>query len=166
MQRRKGSAMKRKVLFLLSAVFTCCLAFAGNVQAQDFYGEGNVLIAVDMAPYAENEEVNYPENTMGTLIWGDDAPTGESTRPEFNNKIYTVPEDVTVKKAEPYEIETTYSVGQKMYLPFYRDDDPDCLLQIWRYAAEYLPDGLFSPDGKPLFTISRDIIFEELSVFI
>ena len=25
--------------------------------AQDFYGEGNVLIAVDMGPYAENVEI-------------------------------------------------------------------------------------------------------------
>ena len=37
-------------------------------NAQDFYGEGNVLIAVDMGEYKENDAVSYPEGTMGTLV--------------------------------------------------------------------------------------------------
>lgn len=36
--------------------------------------------AVDMAPYAENGDVSYPEDSMGILVWGEDAPEGENTR--------------------------------------------------------------------------------------
>ena len=64
------------LMFLL--VFCC-----GAAAAQDFCGEGNVLIAVDMGPFRVNEETGYPEGTMGTLIWGEGALTGTNTRPAF-----------------------------------------------------------------------------------
>ena len=66
--------------FAFMLVLLCCCA-----QAQDFYGEGNVLIAVDMGPFRINEEAGYTEGTMGTLAWGEDASTGISTRPAFEH---------------------------------------------------------------------------------
>ena len=62
-----------------------------------------MLIAVDMAPYAENEKVDYPDGTMGTLVWGEDAPEGESTREAFNNRHYEVDPEVAPVLAPNYE---------------------------------------------------------------
>ena len=42
-----------KLILFLALVFGLAL----TAKAQDFYGEGNVLIAVDMGPYAENVEI-------------------------------------------------------------------------------------------------------------
>ena len=41
-------------LLLLAAVLP------GTAGAQEFYGEGNVLIAVDMGAYRENDDEAYP----------------------------------------------------------------------------------------------------------
>ena len=59
--------------FIILLLLLALLPFPAQAK-QDFYGEGNVLIAVDMAPYAQNEAVSYPEGTLGTLQWGPDAP--------------------------------------------------------------------------------------------
>ncbi|MBO4830837.1 MAG: hypothetical protein J5569_00005, partial [Oscillospiraceae bacterium] len=77
-------AKKYTPLLMLILFLTLVFGLALTAKAQDFYGEGNVLIAVDIAPYAENEYVDYPEGTMGTLRWGEDAEEGESTREAFN----------------------------------------------------------------------------------
>ena len=83
--REVGSMKKqfiRQTLIWLCVLALCAsLLPAAALAVQDFYGEGNVLIAVDMGPYAENDEAFYPEGTLGTLQWGTDAPTGVSTRP-------------------------------------------------------------------------------------
>ena len=117
--------------------------------AQDFYGEGNVLIAVDMGPYAENDEAGYPEGTLGTLQWGPDAPTGVSTRPEFNAHAYTVSPDVTPPRTPDYDLETAYTVGQKVLFPYYRADAPEYAGDYW-LAADAFPPEVFAP-GAPRF---------------
>ena len=102
-------AKKYTPLLIIILFLTLVFGLALTAKAQDFYGEGNVLIAVDMAAYAENEDVDYPEGTMGTLVWGKDAPTGVSTREAFTYNTYTVPEGVSALSMgeNPYEIETT-----------------------------------------------------------
>ena len=90
----KKQFIRRCLLWLFAAALVFSLLPAAAL-AQDFYGEGNVLIAVDMGPYAENEDVSYAEGTLGTLRWGEDAPTGISTRAEFNAHAYEVSPDIT-----------------------------------------------------------------------
>ena len=131
-----------------------------TARAQDFYGEGNVLIAVDMAPYAENENVDYPEGTMGTLVWGPDAPTGDSTRPAFAGFSYEAPPVAAPVAAPKYKLETAYSVGQKMFLPYIRSDDPDYYGWYW-FTADGLPTEIFKSNGEPNFLIHKDNIITE-----
>ena len=89
----------RRILIWLCVIALCASLLPAAALAQDFYGEGNVLIAVDMGPYAENEAVSYPEGTLGTLVWGPDAASGENTRDAFNAHTYTVSPDVTPPRA-------------------------------------------------------------------
>ena len=62
--------MKCTVRWILALAFAFILlaALPCGAIAQNFYGEGNVLIAVDMGHFQVNEDVDYPEGTMGTLI--------------------------------------------------------------------------------------------------
>lgn len=121
-------------IFALAAAIALTAALLCGAQAQDFYGEGNVLIAVDMGPFRVNEEAGYPEGTMGTLIWGEDARAGTSTRPAFAPRAYTP--TLGVVPAEEYEIETAYEVGQTLLFPVMRDDDPE---YSGDYSAAWLP---------------------------
>ncbi len=127
-KRKKGLSLQMKKAFgaLLVVIFTgaflTCMS-ADRLQAQDFYGEGNVLVAVDMSEYAENEDAVYHEGSMGTLTWGDDAPTGVSSRDTFDSRMYTVPDDISVKSAPEYDIERNYEVGQKLILPVFAGDE-------------------------------------------
>ena len=121
---------------------------AVRAYAQDFYGEGNVLIAVDMGDYAENEGVYYPEKTMGTLVWGSDAPVGKSSRAPFNAHPAGGRNTAELKTAEEYEPQTAYYAGQKIYLPFNTDmykyadtDAPMCWLSTDRFPQELVRDG-------------------------
>ena len=132
--------------------------FSATAKAQDFYGEGNVLIAVDMGPYEENENVDYPEGTMGNLVWGADAPIGVSTRAAFNNRKYD-PVNTTPVKAPDYETEVTYEVGQKVILPFYRDDDPDINYEVSGFTKDELPAEVFKDESIKLL-INRNLIKE------
>ena len=144
--------MKRiivRALALLCAAALCTALLPAAALAQDFYGKGNVLIAVDMAPYAENEAVSYPEGTLGTLQWGEGAPTGVSSRPAFNAHPYTVSPDVTLPQAPDYAIETTYTVGQKVLFPYYRADAPEYAGDYW-ISADAFPPEVFAP-GAPRF---------------
>ena len=139
-----------------------------TARAQDFYGEGNVLIAVDMGPYAENEDVSYPGGTMGNLKWGADAPTGVSTRAQFNNKKYN-PGNVSPVKAPDYEPEITYTVGQKLILPYYRFEDPDLVdtndpgfdTNDMVFYPEKLPAELFSEEYSGILISNDDIGTDE-----
>ena len=99
--------MRRRIaraLALLCAVALAVSFLPTSALAQDFYGEGNVLIAVDMGPYAENENAGYPEGTLGTLQWGEDASAGESTRPAIHNHPYTASPDVAPVSAPDYAV--------------------------------------------------------------
>ena len=148
--------MKRTFRSLLAALVLLAL-LPTSALAQDFYGEGNVLIAVDMGPYAENEDVSYPEGTLGTLVWGPDAPTGENTRADFDPHPYTVPADVTPPQAPDYAIETTYTVGQRVFYPYlylYEGED------AW-FSADALPPEVFDDTGAPGFLIHRDRVKTE-----
>ena len=94
--------MKRRIARALTLLCAAALAVSvlpSAALAQDVYGEGNVLIAVDMGSFAENEDAVYPDSTLGTLVWGKDAPAGESTRAAFKPRAYAVPEDVTLPPA-------------------------------------------------------------------
>ncbi len=146
--------MKRKNILSMALLFAAALAvyvLSAGAKAQDFYGEGNVLIAVDMAPYAENDEVSYPEDTMGTLQWGEGAPTGKSTRPDFSPHAYKVSDDVVPPATPAYEIGTVYTVGQKVLLPF------DCSDQWGWLTEDELPAAVFK-DGAPLFLIHSSCV--------
>ena len=110
--------MSRTIRWILALAFALALLCCGAQAQQDFYGEGNVLIAVDMGPFRVNEEAGYPEGTMGTLVWGDGAATGTSTRPAFAPRTYTP--TLGVVPAGEYEIETTYEVGQTLLFPYDR----------------------------------------------
>lgn len=150
----------RKAVRILFAVFVIGVFFfclpAHSTSAQDFYGEGNVLVAVDMSAYAENENVIYPEGTMGTLTWGDDAPTGVSTREAFGNRTYTVPDDISAVKAPEYKIEKTYEVGQKMILPIPLDDD--VVMNNWGwYPGSIFPEEIFENSETPLLYSPQNI---------
>jgi len=145
--------MKRTGTRLLARLCAAALVFSMlpfPALAQDFYGEGNVLIAVDMGPYAENEEVFYSEGTLGTLQWGGDAPTGVSTRAEFNAHSYTVPDDITLPRAPDYAVETVYTVGQKVFFPYLYEGE-----EMW-FSADALPPEVLDSDGAPRFLIYRD----------
>ncbi|MCR5684495.1 MAG: leucine-rich repeat protein [Lachnospiraceae bacterium] len=142
-----------------------CVCFAGVLwgggslpaYAQDFYGEGNVLIAVDMGKYAENENVSYPEGTMGTLIWGDDAPAGTSTRVIPDIKTYIVPDGIMPVPAPEYETETTYVVGDRFFFPYPRVGDPE-----GSYSFENVPQAVFPQElfetGKRKFWYNEQYI--------
>ncbi len=127
------------------------------VSAQDFYGEGNVLIAVDMASYEENEDVKINSGSFGKIIWGDDAPEGISTRPEFNNRKYKVPDSVVALKNDDYEITDKYTVGQKLFYMCYRIDDPD-RDKIYYVDKALLPAELFDEKGNRKFFISDSCV--------
>ena len=152
--------MKRlkKTLLLLSLGLALLFGAALTVRAQDFYGEGNVLIAVDMAPYGENGDVDYPEGTMGTLVWGADAPRGESSRPAFALRSTERSADA-LPPAPDYALETVYEPGQTFFFPYPRDDDPDyfddcCLLPA------HMPAEVFR-DGEPQFWIADIAVTDE-----
>ena len=70
----KKQFIRQALIWLCVTALCVSLLPAAALAVQDFYGEGNVLIAVDMAPYAENDEVSYPEGTLGTLQWGPGDP--------------------------------------------------------------------------------------------
>ncbi len=129
----------------LLVVILIMLLFCASASALDFYGEGNLLVAVDMGAYAENEDVSYPEGTMGTLVWGADAPEGESTVPAFAPKAFTVPEDIAAPVAPAYEIRTKYQVGQKMMYPYSRGG------VIGYFTQDEFPEEVFDENGLPLF---------------
>ncbi len=150
------NAKKYTPLLIIILFLAIVFGLSMTAKAQDFYGEGNVLIAVDMAPYAENEDVDYPEGTMGTLIWGADAPTGESTREAFNNRHYEVDPEVAPVLAPNYEQNPSYHVKQTVFLPFIRYDDPDFAGRTAQFPASYLPAEVFTSDGKPNFFIHND----------
>ena len=144
--------------FLLALAAVCLLiSLTLTAKAQDFYGKGNVLIAVDMAPYAENGDVSYPEDSMGILVWGEDAPEGENTREAFQNRHYEVSPDVVPVPAPEYELKTAYSVKQTVFLPFCLHYDPDLVGLAW-FTADELPAELFSADGEPKFLIHQDAV--------
>lgn len=128
--------------------------FSVTVHAQDFYGEGNVLIAVDMGKYAENEDVDYPEGTMGKLTWGADAPRGTGTRPAFD------PHSDVIRgrfvPVTPYETRDLYQVGQRIFLSFYRFDDPDYIQENRKIPAGSFPAEVFDQDGNRLFRMHDD----------
>lgn len=132
---------------VLTAVLLC------SAQAQDFYGEGNVLIAVDMGSFRVNEEAEYPEGTMGTLVWGEDALSGTSTRPAFAPRMYTP--TLGVVPAEEYEIGTVYEVGQTLLFPYLRVDDPE----FSNEEGAWLPEDAFPEEviarGNLLIAESR-----------
>ncbi len=151
--------MKIKNMVISTGLFVllcALLPFSTKAQAQDFCGEGNVLIAVDMGPYKENEDVVSLDGTMGTLEWGVDAPTGTSTRPAFNNRKYTVPAETTVEKAPDYEAKVEYTVGQKVFLPYLREDDPDIMyssdprfdIKNCSFTRDQLPQEIFDGDER------------------
>ncbi len=163
--------MKIKNIVISTGLFVllcALLPFSTKAQAQDFYGEGNVLIAVDMGPYKENEDVVSLDGTMGTLEWGADAPTGTSTRPAFDNRKYNVPTEMTVEKAPDYEAKVEYKVGQKVFLPFPRWDDPDLInsndsrfdTDNTGFTREQLPQEIFDGDERR-FLIHEDNIMVE-----
>ena len=152
-----------RALALLCAAALCVALLPATALAQDFYGEGNVLIAVDMAPYAENEAVSYPEGTLGTLQWGEGAPTGVSSRPAFNAHPYTVPEDITVPRAPDYDLETVYTVGQRVFFPFFGSDELSDEDLQW-FSADALPPELFDAHGAPRFLLRREHIRTENGV--
>ena len=127
----RGIIMERRAFLgklIRFTAFMCTAAlFAApplKANAQDFYGEGNVLIAVDMGAYAENENVSYPKGTMGKLVWGADAPVGESTRAAFDNRKYD-PANASPVKAPGYRTEITYAVGDRLLLPYIGIEDSD-----------------------------------------
>ena len=146
--------MKRSGKWLLWALAVLLLTalLSGTAFAQNFYGKGNVLIAVDMAQYAENEDVYYPEGNMGTLVWGEDAPTGEGTRAAFEPKAWTPQEAVSPEPAPDYALETVYEVGQKLVYLYWRREDPDYAGFAW-LPAQLLPAEAFTPEGQPRFPI-------------
>lgn len=78
-------------IIALALAIVLMAALSCGALAQDSYGEGNVLIAVDMDRFQVNENADYPEGTMGTLVWGEDALTGAGTRPAFAPRAYTPP---------------------------------------------------------------------------
>ena len=153
--------MKRIEKTLLLLALGCALVFGAalTVRAQDFYGEGNVLIAVDMAPYGVNGEVDYPEGTMGTLVWGEDAPRGESSRPAFALRSAERSADA-LPPAPDYALETVYEPGQTCFLPFPRgNDDPDYFFECWLLPS-HMPAEMFR-DGEPRFWISSSSVTDE-----
>ncbi len=154
---------KMHTLVWLCAVVLCAVALPTTARAQDFYGEGNVLIAVDLAPYAVNEAVSYPTGTMGTLVWGDDAPSGTSTRPAFRNHVYEVSPDVTPVPAPVYTIATTYTVGQKLFFPYWRLDGTDDAGFEW-ITADKFPREVFDEAGAPRFLIHSSWVKTENGV--
>ena len=143
-----------RALALICAAALSVAALSPAAMAQDFYGEGNVLIAVDMGPYAENDAVAYPEGTMGSLVWGDDAPEGTSTRPAFSPRAYTVPEEVAPLPLPDYAIEICYTVGQKTFLPYDYVTDPE-IAGTGFFAREDLPPEVFDESGAPAFLYNR-----------
>ena len=158
--------MKRKIvraLALLCAAALCTALLPATALAQDFYGKGNVLIAVDMGPYAENDEAGYPEGTLGTLQWGEGAPTGVSTRPAFRPRAFAVPDDVTLPRAPDYAIETVYTVGQRVFFPFFGSDELSDENLQW-FSADALPPELFDAHGAPRFLLRREHIRTENGV--
>ncbi len=160
MNRKIRLSAKCKLVVL--AVMTFCLCgfsgiFLKNAYAQDFYGEGNVLIAVDMGEYAENEDVYYPEGTMGKLVWGEDAPTGVSTRVIPKIKQYTVPDNITPMQAPEYEIETTYNVGDRIFFPYISVTDPDEMHYLVWIPQDAFPSTLFA-NGNRKFWFNEECI--------
>ncbi len=155
--------IRNRVLSWLCAAALCVALLPTAALAQDFYGEGNVLIAVDMGPYAENEDADYPEGTLGTLQWGEGAPTGESTRDAFRPRAFAVPDDVTLPPAPDYAIETVYTVGQRVYFPFFGDEELSDEDLQW-FSADALPPELFDAHGAPRFLLRREHIRTENGV--
>ena len=163
--------MSRAIRWILALAFALALLCCGAQAQQDFYGEGNVLIAVDMGPFRVNEDAVYPEGTMGTLVWGDGAATGTSTRPAFAPRTYTP--TLGVVPAGEYEIETTYEVGQTLLFPYSRGGEnvdwleaeafpeevasriQDCLLRskVVDGKTYYYADCDILPDDTPLPTL-------------
>jgi len=50
--------IRQALIWLCVTALCVSLLPAAALAVQDFYGEGNVLIAVDMGPFAENEDVH------------------------------------------------------------------------------------------------------------
>ena len=125
-------------IFALAFALALFSALSCGALAQNFYGEGNVLIAVDMGHFQVNEGVHYPEGTMGTLVWGEGAATGTSTRPAFASREYTP--TLGVVPAEEYAIETVYEVGQTLLLPFLNQASPEDMHYIIQVPAETFPE--------------------------
>ena len=154
--------MRKPILKTLLAALTVALlaaALAGAANAQDFYGTGNVLIAVDMAPYAENEAVSYPEGSMGTIVWGEDAPFLESTRSPFRPE-YSAPDTPAAPVAAPdYGLRTTYEPGQTVIFPFLRYG-ADYADEAWLPASAF-PAEVFTPEGEAAFLIHPDCVHTE-----
>lgn len=148
--------------FLSLLLFLAALSLPGNPAiAQDFYGEGNVLIAVDMGEFRQNGEVSYPEGTMGTLVWGDAAKEGESTRPAFTLRLREKTADALPVTPPEYELETVYAIGDTRFLPYYRAETPGATVSAATYTADDLPPELFTPSGEPKFLISSENVTEE-----
>ena len=157
------NAKKYTPLLIIILFLAIVFGLSMTAKAQDFYGEGNVLIAVDMAPYAENEEVSYPEGTMGTLVWGEDAPTGVSTRPDFSNHGYEASQEAVLPRAPDYDIETTYYVGQKFFFPYVGDIIFSDVEMQW-FSADSLPPEVFCRNGEPGFLIHTSHVKTENGV--
>ena len=159
----KKQFIRQALIWLCVTALCVSLLPAAALAVQDFYGEGNVLIAVDMGPYAENDEVSYPEGTLGTLQWGPDAPTGESTRDAFRPRAFAVPDDVTLPRAPDYAMETVYTVGQRVFFPFFGSDELSDEDLQW-FSADALPPELFDAHGAPRFLLRREHIRTENGV--
>ena len=150
-------AIKVKMPDIMIGICTAVIMLAlmpVTAYAQEFYGEGNVLIAVDVGEYAENEDVYYHEGTMGELTWGADAPRGTGTRPAFNPHSGVIRGGFV--PVTPYETEDLYQVGQKIFLSFYRFDDPDYIQENRKIPVGSFPAEVFDQDGNRLFRTSDD----------
>ncbi|MBR1497923.1 MAG: S-layer homology domain-containing protein [Oscillospiraceae bacterium] len=131
--------MKHKFSQIISSLITFALLLGilpAGVLAQDFYGEGNVLIAVDMSEY---EEDGGESGGLGTLRWGEGAGTGESTRLFAEITPYTAPTPAISYRAEAYEIETEYKTGDRYWLPFCPVNGAFIL---YYYSEDELPKGV------------------------
>ena len=150
--------------FLFLLLFLAALFFPGFTRpaiAQNFYGEGNVLIAVDMGEFRQNDEVSYPEGTMGTLVWGDAAKEGESTRPAFTPSLRGKSADALTATPPEYETETVYAVGDTRFFPYLRAETPGASVSYAKYTADDLPPELFTPSGEPKFLIGSEYVTVE-----
>ena len=88
----------RTIIFMFILILFTALPCA--VQAQDFYGEGNVLIAVDMSEFGENDDVDYPDIYNSGYLSADTFPK-EVFKPDgeknflYNSNLITDIDGVT-----------------------------------------------------------------------